>query len=152
MSFKDNVLEQATVASYTNFLLFGKNWRNTEEQSIRDKRIEEAYDKVKAILKERCDKKLDTEISQSMDSLLRQTIEVYSETALAAGITFMEEVHAKKKEDKLLYQEMYHSLFYDVGSVLNILQEQEENSKDIAISILKAAQRRTEELFINKSE
>lgn len=154
MGFTKEIFNRASITAITDFLLYGSPVDGVVKDS--ETRMNEAYHKfdkrVLHYVQEDHEKLMDY-----ANELVSEATDVYTGIGLQAGILIMMDIVKNTKfiERKLGdtaqnvdYREMYNSLFSEVSLALKYFQKNDEKSMEKAEMILKAAQCRTEDMYI----
>lgn len=150
MDYEKSIFKRATVRGIAAYLLDGQ----TEKSDNRDykTRMDEAFALFdKEALK--LDKRQPPPLLDNVNALVSETADVYTEIGLQAGVLLMldaiKNINSSGTNAEMTYRKMYDSLFNDVLKALDILKEGNPESANMAASILKAAQCKTEEIFMS---
>lgn len=158
MNYTKEIFQHANVRGITEYLLYGTPL--TESNKGYEARMEEAFHQFDKET-EKCIGQEKPELADSVNKLVSEATDVYTEIGLQAGFLIMidmmkniEYCTETKEGDtqKIDYMAMYDSLFRDVSKAIQLLQENGRNSVEKAEQILKRAQCATEELYIASDE
>lgn len=93
MKTLENVLKRATIKGVTDYLLYGEN--NLVDNRDCEIRLEEAYDRMEAIIQE-CAKANEDYVMDEINNMLSTWEEVYMEIGFTAALKIMMDYQRRK--------------------------------------------------------
>ncbi len=148
------IFERAKMRRLTEHILYGVSVPSENEDY--DKRMDRAFcifdNHVKELAHENAD-----DISDHVNELVRETTEIYIEIGIQSGIMLMMDFMkntemvvalSEKNEVKSCYKEMYFLLFQTITNALNILETEDGNQTEQIKILLKEAQTKSEQIFM----
>ena len=155
MNYTKEMFQRSTIRGLAEYVLYGAP--ATKGNNGYEERMTYAYQQFDKQAKKYA-KKRASKISDSVNQLVCETSDVYTEIGLQAGLLIMMDMFKnagfsadvrKEETPKIDFAEMYDSLFRDVSVALQLLQKHEDDSIEKVEKILKSAQRATEDIYIS---
>ena len=152
MTFTDKIFERANIRGVADYLLHGIG--PTEDTRDYEARLNEAYLEFEEVALLYDD--INSKLFDCANTTNSKVASIYMEIGIQTGILLMKDFHHNINQDEDVetadYQSMYNSLFKDVTSALKCLQDLEGEGVKKARETLKAAQRITEEIYMNSEK